>query len=133
MRHVARTAVMMGIAWLVAAGCATTGRDLLARGIYAKQVVDARKVNITHVRVNTDDDKLIVKGQIRRKPAAVGLVPRFIKVDLLDADGRILDSRKVPYSPKISGRRQRYRVARFTAEFPTVPEPGTVIQIANID
>jgi len=124
---------MIGTVLLVAIGCATTGRDLLAQGIYAKQVVDARKVDITHVRVNAEDGKLIVKGEIRRKPAAVGLVPRFIKVDLLDANGRILDSRKVPYSPKIPGRRQRYRVARFTAEFPTVPEPGSVIQIANID
>ena len=116
---------------LLLSGCATIGQDLFVKEGYKKEIVKSSKITLSNVFARAEDGGLIVKGHIRKRHPGVGIAPKFVRVDLINANGELFDSKKVTYVPRNFSSRKRFQIARFKAEFPTMPGTGSTIQIAG--
>ena len=75
----------------------------------------------SQVRAVADDDEFRVSGRLRLKGNIGANVPDFVKVALVDETGKVIESRKVAYYPRLLSGRRKHREARFTARFDQAP------------
>ncbi len=91
------------------------------------------KTFFRQVRTVVDDDGFRVSGRLRLKGRTGSNVPDYIEISLLDREGRVIESRKVTYTPKILCDRGKRREARFSARFDETPPAGGTICLSNTD
>lgn len=121
-------ASLFGIVLFVS-GCATT-RNMLGNE-YQKEAVPNSRTYFSQVWAVTDDDEFRVSGRLRLKGSSGTNVPDNVEVALVDETGKVIESRRVPYYPRILSGKRKHRGARFTARFDQAPPPGTIIRLEN--
>lgn len=116
---------------MVLSGCAATpnmvGKEL------TKETVPNSKTYFSQVWAVADDDEFRVSGKLRLKGSLGHNVPDFVEVALVDAGGRVIESQKVTYYPRVFTGRKKHREARFTARFDQAPPSGSIIRLSNIN
>ncbi|MEW6520091.1 MAG: hypothetical protein AB1461_11815 [Thermodesulfobacteriota bacterium] len=122
----------VSICAMLLSGCATTG-NLLNTADYTEEKVATPQTYFTKVRAAADDGDFRVSGRLRLKGQPGLDIPDLVEVALLDTDGTLIDSQKVPYYPRIMGGSKHSREARFVARFDQTPPPGTVIRVSNVN
>ena len=123
-------ASFLGIVVLVS-GCATT-RNMLGNE-YRKEAAPNSWTYFSDVWAVVDDDEFRVSGRLRLKGSSGANIADYVEVALIDETGKVIESRKVPYSPKILSGKRKHRGARFTARFDQAPPPGTIIRLENVN
>ena len=116
---------------LLGSGCTAT-RNMLGKE-YQKDAVSNSWTYFSQVRAVADDDGFRVSGRLRLKGNIGANVPDFVKVALVDETGKVIESRKVAYYPRILSGRRKHREARFTARFNQAPPSGTIIRLENVN
>ncbi|NPA25273.1 MAG: hypothetical protein GXO34_05560 [Deltaproteobacteria bacterium] len=104
-----------------------------ADGDFSTVRVTNSKTFFRQVRTAVDDDGFRVSGRLRLKGRTGSNVPDYIEISLLDREGRVIESRKVSYTPKILCDRGKRREARFSARFSETPPAGGTVRLSNID
>jgi len=120
---------------LILEACAAR-RNLIADGTYALAVDPELLSVVDDVTATRMDETLTVTGRIA---SGAGSQSGRIRIDLIDPQGRQIDSRTAVYYPKHchlhycslrSVRHQRYhRLGRFSITFRTLPPAGTTIHL----
>ena len=112
-------------------GCATMqtslGKD------YSKEITSNPQTYFSQVRTATDDNELIVSGRLLLKSSRGVNVPDFVEIALFDEEGKVIESQKVAYYPRMLTGGTRHREARFAARFPEIPPQGTVLRLSIVN
>lgn len=116
---------------MVLSGCATT-RNMLGKD-FTKETIPNSKTYFSQVWAVTDHDEFRVSGKLRLKGSVGHNVPDFVEVELVDAEGKVIEKQKVAYYPRILTGRRKHREARFTARFDQAPPSGSVVRLSNVN
>jgi hypothetical protein len=116
---------------LLASGCATS-QNMLGKE-FTKETIANSKTYFSQVYAVADDNELMVSGKLRLKGSFGTNVPDFVEVALVDGAGKVIESRKVAYYPRVLSGSRKHREARFTTRFSEKPPAGTIIQVSNVN
>jgi hypothetical protein len=114
------------------AGCVAT-KKLFSKENYIKKTVPHQRTSFRKIWAMEDDGEFRVSGRLRLKRTMGANIPDYVKVDLVDKEGAVIDTRKVGYTPRVLTGRPRHREARFTAQFSEIPPPGITIRLSNVN
>lgn len=117
---------------LFLSGCATTNPNLIGKE-FTKETIPHSKTYFNRVWAFSDDQEFRVYGTLRLKTSKRFNIPDFVKVELVDTRGIVIESQKVTYYPKVLIGKRKNREAQFMARFNQEPPSGSVIRISNID
>jgi hypothetical protein len=132
MHYILKALLVATLCTLMFTGCATT-QNLLSREHYIKKTVPHPKTSFRQIWAVADDGEFRVSGKLRMKGTMGTHIPEYVKVDLVDKDGAIIETQKVGYTPRVLSGRPRHREARFIARFSETPSPGITIQLSNVN
>ena len=111
--------LIIGLYAAALTACAALPTDLAESGAIRVERIDSGIVKLTRVSVYSTATGLLVTGGLRRCPHVPGLIPGRLEVDVLSAEGNLLEKANVTYrrpSPKS-------RVARYSIGL-AVPRAG---------
>lgn len=111
----------------ILAGCAALiGPQALAQSI-AIDRVDSPGTRIDRVRLGHSATALLIDGQVRHRVPVPGPNRGHVRIELLDGDGRVLETVDTGYARL----HRRSRLARFHAEVPIDPTQVRTVRIAH--
>jgi len=129
MNHIPKIVIVSALSLLLF-GCVAS-ENLFETGVYVKKIEPHHSVFLFRLRAVEDNGSLKITGRLRLKGSLGINVPDYVEVSLLDKEGVEMATQIVSYQPKVlrgdSGRIK----ARFSAEFPKIPQPETVIRFKN--
>lgn len=114
---------------MAAAGCATAGRDLIRDNVVRIERVPSTGVIFTTVRVTQRNSTVSVDGFLRSRVGTFGGVPGHVHLDLIAADGKVLERHVIGYRSETP----LSRYAEFWFRLGTVQAKGSTIRLTHDD
>lgn len=130
--HILKSILLVTLSTSLIIGCSAT-KNLLSKENYTKNTVPHKKTTFRRVWAVEDNEEFRVSGRLRLKGSLGTNIPAYVKVDLVDKDGTVIETRKVGYTPSVLTGRPNRREAKFSTHFNETPPPGTTIRLSNVN
>lgn len=111
----------------VTAGCATAGRNLVRDNTVKIEKVSSKQATITSVNVIQEGDQVMLRGEVRRRLVSRGHIPGHIDLEVIGADGSVLEESVIDYHR----RSVKSRYAIFHDTLRVTPPPGSTIRVTH--
>lgn len=115
------------LAVVLAAGCASAGKDLVRDGAIEVEKVASSQATITSVRVIQEGEEMLIRGQVQRRPIGRGPIPGHIDLEVIGPDGGVLELATLDHHR----RSVRSRYAEFHGTLTTTPPAGSTIRVTH--
>ena len=122
-------AIVLTIVACAALGCAHRANDVRPLPV---QVQPSAQVELPQASASWDQDVIKVTGVVRRKPAVNEPIAGHVHVDLLSAEGELLDQVLLRWTPQAiptTGTRQ----STYSANYGAKPFAGAKVRIVVVD
>jgi len=113
--------------FILAAGCATTGKDLVRENTVKLEKISSQWAALRAVNVVQDGDKIELRGEVTRRPIGRGPIPGHIDYEVIGPDGVTLEESMIDYHRR-SG---KSRYAKFHATLKTALPQGSIIRVVH--
>lgn len=131
-RDIIKAMMIITLGVFLFTGCSAK-KNLVKKGEYIKKSIPHQRTTFRNVWAVADGGGFKVSGKLRLKGTLGNNIPEYVKVDLLDNEGNIVETRKVGYMPRVLTGRPEHREARFSAIFSKMPPPGTTVLLSNVN
>lgn len=115
------------LAVLTLTGCATTEEDSVLNDTMNIEKISSREATVVFVNITQSGDHLVLRGMVRRRLPGRGLIPGHIDLEVIGANGAVLENFEIAY--------HRHSIkssyASFRAILKTTPPPGSKILVIH--
>jgi hypothetical protein len=113
-------------------GCSTQNSQIVKRGNFYIDVIPSNQASFSDITAMQQGSELVISGKLRRRNTAFSGAGR-VDIAVVSPGGAVIDTAKVPYTPKILPKTpgaRNHRPSQFEARLRCVTPKWAVIRIA---
>lgn len=129
LRNTTTAAFIFGLTAVMTLSSCATHKTAKPQDQIAIEKVESASVNITHAYLLQTDEGYTLRGELKRRHHSHALIPGHLHVELIDPDGRELQTADIDYKRKGT----KSHISTFHLPIPIALEPGSTIRISHFE